>query len=245
MENKETLAVEVEETAVAELNEQPEKKGSFGPKMKEWFRKQCVSLKRKPQKIAFLFFAITSVIYLVGLNTFSPAPVKDFSSQAYLGLSIFINTLFSILVLVLFMNSFPKRGVVNKKTGKKHKVNYVMLALTFVFIAAMFAFDIIYYVQLLGCIAGNESKFFSTMAEAQGYKAYWSDSFAANPVLNGSDYRSYLLASFQLDIVHMVFLGISTLLLVTLPLYTKLIMKIDTSKEIASSDLKEAIETQD
>ena len=49
----------------------------------------------------------------------------------------------------------------------------------------------------------------------------------------------------NLDIAHMVFLGISALLLATLPLYKKLIMKIDTSKVVESTEIKEVIDTED
>lgn len=257
MENKENVAVEeiaaeeaaentVNETAVTETPE-VEAKPSFKARVKEWFRKQAVSLKRKPQKIAFLFFIISTLISLLGLSVTSPGPVVDFPTQPYLGLSLFIVILLSILVLVLFMNTFPKRGIKYKKDGKKHSMNYIMLALTFVFVIVMFLFDILYYKQLVGCIqaGGNESKFFQDMAQAQKYEQYWSEDFRANPVLDPSGYRPYLVSALNLTIVHMVFLGISALLLATLPLYKKLIMKIDTSKEIESTEIKEVIDTED
>jgi len=257
MENKENVAVEeiaaeeaaentVNETAVTETTE-VEAKPSFSARVKEWFRKQAVSLKRKPQKIAFLFFIISTLIALLGLSVTSPGPVVDFPTQPYLGLSVFIVVLLSILVLVLFMNTFPKRGIQYKKNGKKHSMNYIMLALTFVFIIVMFLFDLLYYKQLVGCIqaGGNESKFFQDMAQAQKYEKYWSEDFRANPVLDPSGYRPYLVSALNLTIVHMVFLGISALFLATLPLYKKLIMKIDTSKEIESTEIKEVIDTED
>lgn len=248
VEEQEVVApVESDQNEVQQENAPTPKKEGFGPKAKEWFRKQCVSLKRKPQKIAFFFFVVTTLIYLLGLSVTSPGPVVDFATQPYLGLSVFVVTLFSILVLVLFMNTFPKRGIKYKKTGKKHSMNYIMLALTFVFVIVMFLFDLLYYKQLVGCIqaGGNESKFFETMEQAQQYEKYWSEDFRANPVLDSESYRSYLVSALKLDIVHMVFLGISALLLATLPLYKKLIMKIDTSKEIESTEIKEVIETED
>ena len=58
-------------------------------------------------------------------------------------------------------------------------------------------------------------------------------------------YRDYLVKALNLDIAHMVFLGISALLLATLPLYKKLIMKIDTSKVVESTEIKEVIDTED
>jgi len=240
----ETAPETVGEVAAADASyEAVAEKEPFSARAKEWLRKKIVILKRKPQRIAFLFFVITSVIYLIGLNTFSPGPVKDFSGQPWLGLSVFVNTLFSILILVLMLNAFPKRGKFYKKLNKKLSVNIVMLVLVFVFAAAMIFFDVLYYKQLLGCIAGNESKFFSTMEQAEKYKTYWSSNFSG--ALDSSNYKSYLAGSFTLDIVHIVFLGISVLLLATLPLYKKLIMKINTRKEVASTEIKETIDTED
>ncbi len=246
---EEPVASEVEvtkpETVKAEAAAPEKKKSDFGAKFKEWGRKQIVSLKRKPQRIAFIFFIISSVIYLIGLNTFSPGPVKDFPAGENLGLCIFINALFSILILVLFMNSFPKRGIAYKKGGKKYSINFIMLALTFVFLAAMIYFDVMYYQNTLKCIAGSESKFFNSMEVANKYEPYWSKAFRERPELVSDSYKGYLIGSLELTIVHIVFLGISAVLLATMPLYKKLILKINTSKEIASSDLKEVIETEE
>lgn len=246
--NEVNTVTEQNEVVVDEQKATPskDKKESFGAKVKEWFRKQGVALKRKPQKIAFLFFIISTVMYLIGLNVLSPGPVKNFGSQPYLGLSVFVTTLFSILVLVLFMNTFPKRGIRYKKDGKKHNMNYIMLALTFVFVIVMFLMDILYYKQLTGCIAGNESTFFKDASQASKYVKYFGadvtlDTIAYDP----TNYKSYLVSALELDIAHMVFLGISALLLATLPLYKKLIMKINTSKVIESTEIKEVIDTED
>ena len=245
MAENENAVVEKDEDVVREQQATSEvKKESFGAKIKEWFRKQGVSLKRKPQKIAFLFFIVSSVMYLIGLNIFSPGPVVDFQSQPYLGMAVFITTLFSILILVLFMNTFPKRGIKYRKNGKKHSMNYIMLALTFVFLIVMFLMDLLYYKQLTGCIAGNESKFFNTMEQAAKYEQYIPDGLSS-VVLDDKNYRSYLLKSLDLDIAHMVFLGISALLLATLPLYKKLILKINTAKVVESTENKEVIDTVD
>ena len=237
-----------DEVVVENQNATPakEKKESFGAKVKEWFRKQAVNLKRKPQKIAFLFFIISSVMYLIGLNVFSPGPVKNFGSKPYLGLSVFVTTLFSILVLVLFMNTFPKRGIRYKKNGKKHSMNYIMLALTFIFLLVMFLMDLLYYKQLTGCIAGNESTFFKDATQASKYVKYFGEDVTLDTIaFDPTNYKSYLVSALELDIVHMVFLGISALLLATLPLYKKLIMKINTSKVFESTEIKEVIDTED
>ena len=143
------------------------------------------------------------------------------------------------------MNTFPKHGITYKKGGKKHSMNYIMLGLTFAFVVAMIVFDIVYYIQLLGCIDGNEIVFFRNMSQARKYKAYWGEWFAQDPQLDPDAYKSYLLKAFDLTIAHIVLLGISAIALATLPLYKKLIMKIDTSKVVESTELKEAIDTED
>lgn len=243
----ENTVTEQNEVVVDEQKATPVKqKEGFGAKVKEWFRKQGVSLKRKPQKIAFLFFIISTVMYLIGLNVLSPGPVKNFGSKPYLGLSVFVTTLFSILVLVLFMNTFPKRGIRYKKNGKKHSMNYIMLALTFVFVLVMFLMDLLYYKQLTGCIAGNESTFFKDASQASKYVKYFAEDVTLDTIAyDPTNYKSYLVSALQLDIAHMVFLGISALLLATLPLYKKLIMKINTSKVVEGTEIKEVIDTED
>ena len=183
-------------------------------------------------------------MYLIGLNVFSPGPVTDFPSQEYLGLSVFITTLFSILVLVPFMNTFPKRGIKYKKNGKKHSMNYIMLALTFIFVIVMFLMDLLYYKKLTGCINGNEAKFFKTIDQARQWAKYIPYDVEL-VMLDPNSYKSYLVTALHLDIAHMVFLGISAVLLATLPLYKKLILKINTSKVVESTEIKEVIDTED
>ena len=155
----------VEEQVVAEtgvvVEEHPaapveSKKIGVGAKIKEWCRKQIVNLKRKPQNIALFVLFVTSILFLMSLNTFSYVAFKSFNDVAWLGLCIFVSTLFSILVLVLYLNTFPKYPKVNKKTGEKHYINFVMMVLVFLFIAAMIAVDIIFFVILRGRIAGRE-----------------------------------------------------------------------------------------
>lgn len=248
--NQDEVSVEQQTAPVAEVvlekDQQPApQKESIGAKIKEWFRKRIVNLKRKPQNIAFIFLVITSIMFLMSLNTFSYVAFKSFSDVPWLGLCIFVSTLFSILVLVLFLNTFPKYPKVNKKTGKKRYINYVMMALVFVFIAAMIAVDIVYYQILVGRIAGREDMFFQTMAQANRYKNYWGPEFTAAKLEESTRYASQLVSSLNLAIAHVVMLGISAILLATLPLYKKLILKINTKKEIADNNIKEVIDTED
>ena len=243
----EVVAEETADVKTEAPNKKDGDKPGFKAKVKEWFRKQIVTLKRKPQRIPFLFFIVASVMYLIGLGVTSPGPVKDFSGIPLLGLSVFIVTLLSILVLVLFMNTFPKRGIRYKKTGKKHNMNYVMLGLTFVFVAVMIVFDVIYFKHLTVGLEEGPAKFFKTLDDfnSSPYKKYCTISVSEATFGDGEGYRDYLVPALNLTIAHIVFLGIGSVLLATLPLYRKLILKINTAKVIEDNDIKETIDTED
>lgn len=193
-----------------------EKKG-FGAKVKEFFRKKVVGLKRKPQKIAFLFLAIVSIYNLLTLSTYSQAIITYGEKIQYAGLMVFINTLFSVLILVAFLNTFPKLKKKDSKavftmeeSGIKLHVNIPMLAVTVFMAAAMIVCEIAYN----GIIKDSEE-----------YK-----SFSA-----GNDALRLFNSTFTLSTVHVILLGIFLVLLFTLPLYRKLIMKIDTSVKVESA----------
>lgn len=121
------------------VEEQPKKKVDWAKVragIKEWFRKQIVNLKRRPTNIAFFFLIVTSLIYLIGYSNiaqFLYAEQRNTSVLQWSGLCSFITFLFSILVFLLFMNSFPKR----KKT------NVVMLVLTYLFLVIMILTNIV------------------------------------------------------------------------------------------------------
>ncbi|MGN1104263.1 MAG: hypothetical protein ACI4QI_05240 [Candidatus Coproplasma sp.] len=234
MENNENVAVEEIETVEATATEPqtPSKGTAVKSKAKEWFRKQIVNLKRKPQNIALFVLAISSIFYLLSLSTLSPGPTKDFSGTTWLGFCIFVNALFSILVLVLYLGIFPKYPKVNKKTGKKSYISIPKLVLTALFMIAMIVMDILYYQILVGTMAGNEAKFFASAAEAQKFINNITPGFDISTLEGNTAAKPYLLASLNVSIAHIVLVGISGVLLATLPLYKKLILKINTSKEV-------------
>ena len=106
----------------------------IGAGLKEWGRKQIVTLKRSPQRIPLLLTCLTSVLWLLWLFTFSRAAYA-LSGITVLGLIVFAATLLSILVIPLFLNAFLKRK----------KPNIVFIILVFVFFAALIALDVTYY----------------------------------------------------------------------------------------------------
>lgn len=181
----------------------------IGGGIKEWFRKLIVKLKRRPMNIAFFVLAISSVIYLCLLGNFSQAGLEY--SESGVPISVFINTLFSILVLLLFMYSFPKRA---------KKPNIVMLIFTFAFMAVMIALDILLYVKW-----GNA----------------WNEQRVLLNETQLAVREKYIYGAINGVLVHMIFLALSVLLTATYPLYGKLINKINTRKVVESTQIKEAI----
>lgn len=218
----------IEET----VSEQPVKDGKpsfwgkLGANLKERWRKFLVGLKRKPQNIALFVLLVSSVIFMCSLGNYSQATIRY--NIDWTGLLIFVNTMFSILTLLLFMNTFPKRGVVlNKKTMKKYNINYIMLALTFVFMALMIFCDIQWFVMV---------RYQSDFAEEILEVAYDDE---LRETLN------HIIPAFTTIMVHCALVALSGVLLATLPLYKKLILKINTAKVVEGNELKEEIDTEE
>ena len=79
--------------------------------IKEFIRKRLVALKRKPQTIALLAFALAFVYYSLNLTKISDTTA--YINLPGMGLAGFATMLFSILMLVCFLNAFPHRKKVN------------------------------------------------------------------------------------------------------------------------------------
>jgi glucan phosphoethanolaminetransferase (alkaline phosphatase superfamily) len=133
------------EVAAADASEVA--KPGFKARFKEWRRKQIVGLKRAPQRIALIFLTITAVYYLICLYTISKG-TYPISNLEYIGLFVFINTLFSILSVVSFLNAFPKRK----------KPVLAMIIVVFAMIAVMIVCDVLFFVKVSNLIA-NSKKF--------------------------------------------------------------------------------------
>lgn len=203
----------VVENNVQTKSEKPSLGKRFVGGVKERIRKLVVKLKRRPMNIAFLFLIISSIIYLCMLGNLSQAGIKYHDTGV--PISVFVNTLFSILVLLLFMYSFPKRE-------KKPKI--VMLVLTFVFMAIMIGLDVFLY-----------------------YK--WNSAWTADQeLLNESQLagiREYIDDALNGVLVHLIFVALALVLTATYPLYGKLINKINTRKNVESTELKETLDTSE
>lgn len=216
-------------TAVKAEAPQISKGAKFKAGLKERFRKFIVKLKIKPQIIPLFFMLISSLVFLLGLRSFSVSiseyktsilPASAFGKEMmnFSGLCIFVNTLFSLLVLMLMLWSFPKRK----------KPNKVMLVLTFVFMAVLIVMDIMYYLQMYA-MNNDIAKMFGISVN-EYLKEYHTKG-------------NFILSSFTVTWVHIAFVGVTFVLLATLPLYKKLLRKINTKKAIESTQLKEEIDT--
>ncbi len=183
-----------------------EKKMSFGARVKESFRKMIVSLKHKPQTIPMIMLVITFLYFSLNLTHFSDTTAKINLSP--MGLCEFVIMLFSMLSIVCFMNAFPHRK----------PVNWPMLVIMFVMIAAVFAADVIYNNCIIQAVF------------------YAEKPIAVNA---GTAYIAYAQHNIQ---VHEILLGISVVLVVLLPLYAKLIRMINTSIEVEAGKEMGAID---
>lgn len=182
----------------------PTKKNGAGVKIKEWFRKQTVALKRAPQNITLVYLAIVTVYFLLVLFNVSQA-INSAASNKHVsatGICIFIVTLLSILVLVSFLNAFPKRK----------KPNIFFIVLTFVMIAGMVACDLVYYIQMNNCLYDP-----------------------ANPISPSSSMYLAITGCQPLVLVHIILLGVGALLFALLPVYSKLLQKINTQVVLESA----------
>ena len=88
----------------------------------EFLRKRLVALKRKPQTVALIAFTLAFLYYSLNLTKISDTTA--YINLPGMGLAGFSTMLFSILMLVCFMNAFPHRK----------KVNVPMLCLMFVMV---------------------------------------------------------------------------------------------------------------
>ena len=156
---------------------------------------------------------ITTVYFMLILFSISKAVQLAASEKntAATGICTFITTLLSLLYLVSFLNSFPKRK----------KPNIFFIVLVGVMIAGQIACDLVYFLQMNACIEGITNK--------------------------GSEMDVACRAAQPLVIGHMVLLGLSSVVFALLPVYSKLIRKIDTSVKLesATENMKGNIDIED
>lgn len=120
-------------------------KNGFGRKLREGFRKSVVSLKRQPSGIPLAVFALAFLIFSLNLTDISDTTAKIQGSQ--MGLCSFAIMLFSILLLVCFLNAFPKRK----------KANVPMLVLVFVMLGLVVFADAFYLSRIWNALTREQN----------------------------------------------------------------------------------------
>ena len=164
--------------------------------VKEFFRKQIVTLKRNPQNIPMAMLLISFVYYSLNLTNMSNTTAKI--QGVGMGLCQFCIMLFSLLSIVCMLNAFPSRK----------KPVYPMVALMFVMFGIMIYADIHFCNGIMAALTRAESPIIldvNTMYIANAYN---------------------MLQTFT------ILIGITAVLVLTLPIYSKWIRKINTSVDV-------------
>ena len=172
----------------------------------EFIRKRIVALKRKPQTIALIAFGLAFLYYSLNLTKISDTTA--YINLPGMGLAGFATMLFSILLLVCFINAFPHRK----------KVNVPMLALMFVLVAIIIYAGIFYQGRITEALTRE-----------------------VNPITVSAD-KSYIAAAQSMLSVHRILLLIGSALVITLPVYSKAIKKINTNVDVEENGEMGAID---
>ena len=167
--------------------------------IKEFIRKRIVALKRKPQTIALIAFGLAFLYYSLNLTKISDTTA--YINLPGMGLAGFATMLFSILMLVCFLNAFPHRK----------KVNVPMLCLMLLMVGI-----------IIFCGAYYQGRITEALTRE------------VNPITVGAD-KGYINAAMHMLSVHRIILIIGVALVVLLPVYSKLLKKINTNVDVADN----------
>ncbi len=175
-------------------------------KIKEFFRKLVVSLKRNPSVIPLLMLLVAFLVYSLNLTALSNTTAKIQGKG--MGLAEFAIMLLSLLSMVCMLNAFPRRK----------KPNYPMVGLMFVMFGVMIYCDIHYRGAIMAAVSRPE-----------------------NPV----QVADYMNTAYSMLQTHIILVGITAALVLLLPVYTKLLKKINTTVEIEDNGSMGEIEITD
>jgi len=165
-------------------------------RIREFFRKRLVALKRKPQLIALAVLVIAFIYYSFNLS--SIANTTALINGPHMGLSSFAVMLLSVLSLVCFMNAFPHRK----------KAVIPMVVLTFVMLGILIFCDYYYDSRITAALTREVSPIVPTGKNA------------------------FVAVTQNVIAVHRILLIIGAALFALLPVYSKLLRKINTSIEV-------------
>ncbi len=164
--------------------------------MKDFIRKQLVTLKKNPQFFPLVMLLASFVLYSFNLTDMSNTTAKI--QGAGMGLCQFCMMLFSLLSMVCMLNAFPKRK----------KPNYPMIVIMFVMFAVIIYCDIHYSNAIMAALSRPE-----------------------NPIVLDAN-TIYIANAYNMLSTFIAMIGITAVLVVTLPFYSKLLKKINTSVDV-------------
>ena len=168
-------------------------------RVREFFRKRLVALKRRPQMIALAVLTLAFVYYSFNLS--SVANTTALINGLHMGLSSFAVMLFSALGLVCFLNAFPHRK----------KANVPMIVLSFLMLGILIFADSYYDFRITAAL---------TRAE--------------NPIVPTGK-NAFVAVTRHVVNVHRILLIAGAALFALLPVYSKLLRRINTSIEVAEN----------
>lgn len=174
--------------------------------VKEFLRKNVVSLKRNPQTIPLLMLLVSFLVYSLNLTCMSNTTAKIQGSG--MGLCQFCTTLFSILSMVCMLNAFPRRK----------KVNVPMLVIMFAMFAVMTYCDMHYLARITAALTRAESP------------------------IQLSAGTAYISSAESMLRAHIILVAATAALVALMPVYSKLLKKIDTSVAVADNGAMDALE---
>ncbi len=105
---------------------------SFGAKIKEFFRKKLVALKRKPEILPLLAIIIACMVYTFKLSNYSNASI--YATDFWVAILVFTTTLFSMLAIFTYISVHTRKGT-----------NYVMFALCMIILVFLLVSDVLSY----------------------------------------------------------------------------------------------------
>lgn len=175
---------------------------------KEFVRKFFVSLKRNPQNIAMVMMLVTYLFY--SLNLTNIANTTFYINKPNMGQCEFISMLVGILSFVTFLRSFPRR----------EKPKFVMIILTILMQALTVVCDIIYASRI----------------------SDWLNDKVNPPQIRDTvtgelnDAGRAVFTTQPIVTVHIILLIVTIGLIVLLPVYSKLLKKVNTSINVAGNE---------
>lgn len=116
-----------------------------GRRIKEFFRKFLVSLKRSPQTIPLLALVVAFLVFSLNLSAISNTTAKI--NTPNMGQCEFAGMLFSILAFVCILRAFPKR----------QKASKPMVALYFLMMGILIFCDVVYYTRINEALTRTEN----------------------------------------------------------------------------------------